>query len=428
MMQNHKIYFEQDSRIPITSFNLVFVGGGEQQEKEELAGLSRMTAKLLFRGTTMLSRETIQKKFDLLGAEVTTAVTETDFTVSVRSLTKNIQEVFSLLTHCFAAPAFPEEELTIAKQQQKASLLSSLQDSETVLRTGHRYVLFNGKRFGKLGSLSALERISRNEILLHYEKIINASVCYCSGISDLPLEEFEKLIAPFFKQRQTNGYSLLPEAEYKNISVCEAHIIHLENATNDRLMWSHQGLSALDSRRFALSLIVDALGSFEGYLFDELRNKKGWCYGAYATVLPGTTRLGRVIYYSDPSNESSQYLYPALLEHIQNFQHEKNFISRLQERPSTFKNRFAYQLDRKYKLTSRINFDRYGIPILSKEEYVQEIDSITPSLFSETIQALFQPKKLVMVFYGDSGRIQTILKGIEPNLHLSIYDKQVIIE
>lgn len=428
MIVNHTIYFEQDARVPITSFNLVFTGGGEQQEREERSGLSRIAAKLLFRGTHSLSREEIQRKFDLLGAEVFATVTQTDFTVTVQALTKNIQEVVSLVFHCIQHASFPETELKIAKQQHKASLLSSLQDPETVLRVAHKYILYEGKRFGKLGSLAALEQLTRNEIELHFDKIRSAAVCYCSGTSDISKNEFEALLTPFFQQRTNSGYELLPEVEFKNCKSPEAHIVHLEHASNDRLMWSHQGLSATDPQRFALSLIIDALGSFEGFLFDQLRNKNGWCYGAYATIIPGTTRLGRVSYYADPSDKSSQFLFPQLLHHIATFHNEAEFVSRLSERPSTFKNRYVYQMDRNYKILSQINFDRFGIPKLSKEEYYNEIDSLTPEKFSQVIGAIFNAQKLIMVFYGDANRIQKILHSINPALTATVYNKNIIIE
>lgn len=47
---NNKLYYEPDTRVPMTSLSLVFHGGGSQQETEELAGLADVTTGLLFRG------------------------------------------------------------------------------------------------------------------------------------------------------------------------------------------------------------------------------------------------------------------------------------------------------------------------------------------------------------------------------------------
>ncbi len=411
MIKNHTLYYEQDSRIPVTYLSFVFLGGGEQQETEEKAGLGRLTAKLLFRGTQTLSREEIQKQFDLLGAEVYATITETEFTIHIQALSKTLDSVIDLVAECISHPLFSEEELTVSKQQQRAGLSAALQDSENVLRAAHRYILFNTMRFGKIGSLSALEKISREDVVEYFSKIKNCETAYATSISDIAYAEIEKRIQKIFSLRAKNGFTLLPEAEYAVEKKTRAHIFHVENASNDRLLWSHKGLSAADSQRFGLSLIIDALGSFEGYLFDHLRNKNGWCYGAYASIITGTGRIGRITYYSDPSNETSQYLIPALLEHLKKFSTQQDFIERLSERPSSFKNRFVYQLDKKYAISSRVQFDRYGVPILTKEQYYKEIDAASESVACDIIKNIFLTSNLTMVFYGDATRISKILSS-----------------
>ena len=229
------------------------------------------------------------------------------------------------------------------------------------------------------------------------------------------------------REERVDGFELKPEISFKEVPGRNAFIVPSAEAKNDRLMWTQKGITATDDRRFDLSLIIDALGSFEGFLFDELRNKKGWCYGAYAFVVPATSRPGRIGVYADPSLETSKDLIPELLRLMHIFQEEGGFQERLAQRNATFKNRYSYQLDLKFKLASRVNRDRYGIPILEKEAYNNRIDAVTDISAQRVIDELFDDRNLCMVFYGDAERVQSILADCNAAVRCTVIEKEALI-
>ena len=159
-----------------------------------------------------------------------------------------------------------------------------------------------------------------------------------------------------------------------------------------------------------------------------LRNKNGWCYGAYAFITPATTRRGRIGFYSDPSLETSSLLIPELLRLLERFSTEKDFQDRLSQRNETFKNRYSYQLDLKYKLSSEVSRDRYGIPILGREAYNKRIDAVTQASAQKVIGEVFDSRNLCMVFYGDAERIQKILTGFEASISITVMDKELLVD
>lgn len=426
-IQNHDIYYEQDPRAPMTQLTFVFNGGGIQQEPEGRTGLARCAAKLLFRGTESLSRETISRQFELLGAEVNAHVSETDFSISVSCFTKNLEAVMDLVLLLMNEASFPQQELELLKKAELNQLEAALQDPERVLSSAHQFILYDRRGLGKIGSRSAILQMTREEIVNYFSKARKTSVLYFTAISDAPQSTIGRFVEPFISGRNTGGFSLKPETKLREAAGREAFIVESKEAKNDRLIWSQPGLGATDDRRFDLSLIIDALGSFEGFLFDELRNKRGWCYGAYAFVTPATTRRGRIGYYADPSLESSSQLVPELLRLLKVFPDENGFRERLAERNETFKNRYAYQLDLKYKLLSRVARDRYGIPILDRDSYNRRIDGVTAFSARKVIEEVFQTTKLSMVFYGDADRIRKILEKTDGSIPTALLEKEQLI-
>ena len=424
---NNHLYYEQDLRVPMTHLTLVFHGAGIQQEPQEKTGLARITAKMLFRGTSVLSREAISQKLELLGAEVNASVSETDFVVGISCFTKNLKEVIDLVVVVIREASFPQHELDLLKKVEFNQLEAALQDPERVLSAANQYVLYDGSNVGRIGSKKGIDNITREDVVEYFSKVRTASVLYFTSISDLTKDEIERQARRFAAGRQNDGFKLKPEVPFRESSGRNAFIVQSPEAKNDRLIWTQSGIAAADDRRFDLSLIIDALGSFEGFLFDELRNKRGWCYGAYAFVVPATTRAGRIGVYADPSLETSKDLIPELLRLMHIFMEEEEFHKRLAQRNATFKNRYSYQLDLKFKLASRVSRDRYGVPILDREAYNSRIDAVTDISARRVIDELFDDRNLCMVFYGDAERIQRILTGCDSSVRCTVMEKEVLI-
>ncbi len=424
---NHHLYYEQDLRVPMTHLTLVFHGAGIQQEPQEKTGLARITAKMLFRGTPALSREAISQKFELLGAEANASVSETDFVVGISCFTKNLGAVVDLVVSIIGEASFPQQELDLLKKAELNQLEAALQDPERVLSAANQYVLYDGAGVGRMGSKKGIADVLREDVVDYFSKVRAASVLYFTSISDLMKDEIERHAKRFTAGRREDGFELKPELSFKDSNGRNAFIVQSTDAKNDRLLWTQKGIAATDDRRFDLSLIIDALGSFEGFLFDELRNKKGWCYGAYAFVVPATTRPGRIGVYADPSLETSKELIPELLRLFHIFSEEKGFQERLSQRNATFKNRYSYQLDLKFKLASRVSRDRYGIPILEREAYNSRIDAVTDISAQRVVDELFDDRNLCMVFYGDAERIQRILAGCDSSIRCTVMEKEALI-
>ena len=149
----------------MTHLTLVFHGAGIQQEPQEKTGLARITAKMLFRGTSVLSREAISQKLELLGAEVNASVSETDFVVGISCFTKNLKEVIDLVVVVIREASFPQHELDLLKKVEFNQLEAALQDPERVLSAANQYVLYDGSNVGRIGSKKGIDNITREDVV-----------------------------------------------------------------------------------------------------------------------------------------------------------------------------------------------------------------------------------------------------------------------
>jgi zinc protease len=425
---DNRLYHQSDGRVPMTSLSLVFHGGGSQQETEELAGLAEVTAGMLFRGTPSMDRETISRTFELLGADVNATVSQTDFTIAISCFSRNLEEVLGVVATIMKEASFPAEELELVRKQHLNSLDAALESADGVLGQAVEYAVYGGSRFGKFGSRAALRRITREDVVRYWDNVRRTSILFFTSISDLPFTTIRQKTARFSNGRVRDGFVLKPEVAFKVPAGREAVIIASPGSTNDRLQWSHKGITATDDRRFDLDLVLDALGSSQGMLFNVLRGKNGWCYGAYAWQQRGTDNPGRINYYSDPTPETSAKLIPEMLRIIRTFPDDPEFQQGLTRRNAAFKNRYAYQLDPAFKLAREVNHDRYGVPILSREEYYSKIDGVTSSTARKVIEEVFDTENIFLVFHGDADRIKPILQALDPSIKITVLEKEILVQ
>jgi predicted Zn-dependent peptidase len=424
-VENGAFYYQHDPRVPVTGLNLVFHGCGFQQEAGHLAGIGRICAKSLFRGMPGMTRQQILQQFDLLGATVDASVSETDFTISLSCFTRSLDRVLALVAKVLASASFPEDEVSLVRTQELNAISAALQNPERVLSAAHEYVIYGSGRLGKIGSREALGRMTRDDVARYFAGVRSAGVLYCTAISDLGRAELESKLGVVTTGRATNGFQLRDEQPF--FDGIRTVIVDSPEATNDRLIWSQPGITAADDRRFDLALILDALGSSEGTIFEYLRNRNGWCYGAYGYLIPATTRPGRIAYYADPGGENAHRLIPELLGLLKRFPSEPDFQQRLAQRNEAFKNRYAYQLEPKRKLTNEVNRDRYGIPILDREAYNRRIEAVTSATAMRVIGEVFDAGRLTKVFYGDAGRLTALLDAVDGAMKPAVLTKDVLV-
>src|SRR5262249_23472501 len=96
--------------IPMVVMNMVFKTGAAA-DPEDKAGLGNLTASLLTRGTKTYSTQSLAEALDFLGASLNVDADYETTTVSLTTLTKNLEPAFALLSEVVLSPTFPQPEL-----------------------------------------------------------------------------------------------------------------------------------------------------------------------------------------------------------------------------------------------------------------------------------------------------------------------------
>jgi len=108
---------------------------GDETSLKDKAAVADMSADMLLRGTTRLTRQQIKDEFDRLKARVGISGRSTQSNVSVETIRENLPAVLKLTAEILQKPSFPPAELEQLRQENLAQIEQQRTDPESVGQT-----------------------------------------------------------------------------------------------------------------------------------------------------------------------------------------------------------------------------------------------------------------------------------------------------
>ncbi len=119
------------NEIPTVTLRFSFAGGHLLNTPENY-GLARLTAAMLNEGTEQLSAEQFEVELQKLGSRISVSAARERMTVTVNSLSRNLDATLALLEQRLLTPAFTQENLDRLRRQQIESLQASREQPNAI--------------------------------------------------------------------------------------------------------------------------------------------------------------------------------------------------------------------------------------------------------------------------------------------------------
>jgi zinc protease len=289
---------------PCTALPLVNLGitfrSGRVHEPAGKEGLARVTARMLRRGAAQggaggaaLSADDIERELDSIGAELYEHVALGITTFSCDVLARSLAPAVDLFTRLFAAPTFPEDELGRLLRQSEAQLVQARDDDSLLAGRALRRHLFADHPHGwrVIGTSRGLAAITAADVRAfarrHYVK--GGAIVHVSGdIAPAHAEEIALRLTAALPAGDAPDY---PAGEPPPPRGRRLVIVDKPERTQTQLGVGTLGSHPLDDDYIAM-LVANAAfgGTFSSRLTQEIRQKRGWSYGAASQLSTGRVR------------------------------------------------------------------------------------------------------------------------------------------
>ncbi len=416
VLENHKL--------PNFNMQMVFLSGGLADPSGQ-EGTAQSVAMMLREGTKTRSSRQIAEDIDKLGATLSAnaGLATVTSTVSASGLIDNFDPIMELFADTILNPSFPVDEFNKLKTRSLAQL--RLQRSQPNFLAAEMFskVIYGSHPGGRFSLNAAQIQQFAPEMLqkfhdAHY-KPNNAIFAIVGDVK--PAEIVAKLEKAFASWKPGDA----PKTELPKVNdpgAGKIYLIDRPNSAQANLVVGQLSIERTDPDYFALEMMNQVLGGgASARLFLNLREDKGYTYGAYSNIssfkFRGTFRAS-----TEVRQDVTKGAMDELMNEIKRIRDEKVPADEFERAKRTIVGGWALQLEfPQFILQNVITQKLYGLPSDFWDTYPQKIAAMTPEDVQRVAQKYLDLGKLQIVVVGDAKKIAAALKPFGP---VEMYDTE----
>ncbi|MDA3934256.1 MAG: pitrilysin family protein [Gammaproteobacteria bacterium] len=283
-----EVVFARRDAVPVVEMTMVFDAGYAADAGGKL-GLAGFTAGMLTEGTRQLSALEISQRSEELGANLASGSSLDTTSVSLSALTDNLDESIQLYSDIIRNPAFREADLALQKkrmlariQQEKAQPIGLALRALPPLLYGQNHAY--GIPFTGSGTEASVASIESGDLQQFQQRWLQADNAKLFVVGDSSLEQITRLLNKHFGNWHANkdvhrDKVLAQVAQRKSSSV---YLIDRPGAPQTVIMAGQLIPSTSTPDNLEIEAMNDIIGgSFTSRINMNLREDKGWAYGAF---------------------------------------------------------------------------------------------------------------------------------------------------
>lgn len=286
--------FTLDNGIPVYVVNaaeqdtlqleMVFPAGSFYENETLVAAATNFLMK---NGTAQHSALEISEAIDYYGAYLNRTSAHENATYTLHCLSKHLPALMPTLQEVILEPGFPEEELTIYKQNMKQRLVVNLQKSDFVAnRHIDRYLFGEFHPYGRVSTMEGYDALQVETLRAFYQRHYTYNNCRIFMAGNVPGNAIA-LLNEAFGKTQWNGTSQIIKPELPILPATEKkyRIFNDENGVQGAIRIARPFPNRYHPD-FPKMLVLNTVfgGYFGSRLMSNIREDKGYTYGIHSQV------------------------------------------------------------------------------------------------------------------------------------------------
>ena len=423
-----RVLLSSRGAVPVTEMAMQFNSGYAADKKDKL-GLASITAAMLDEGTESLSALQIAEQAELLGANITAQASLDSSIVSLSALNVNLDASLALFVDILLTPVFPDTQLSrvksnwqdrIAQEESTPSSIALRRLPPILYGTDHPY----GIPFTGSGYQSTVASIERSDLLAFHEtnfSVDNATLMIVGATSEAEIKPLLerylgawKNVSPKADKLQASALSFDTVSSVMS-SASEAVIYLIDKPGSPQsLILGGQLLPATAwPDTYKLDMASEILGgSFTSRINMNLREDKGWAYGA-RTITIDAKGARPLLYYAPVQSDKT-------VESLRELLREANEYGSVNPpnnaELSRFKDSFIRSLPGKFETNAAVlaalaDIVKFNRPLDYVSLSQQQVSSLSVADLLPVISEKIHPEQTIWLVVGDLENIESTVRA-----------------
>ncbi|HLJ47298.1 MAG TPA: pitrilysin family protein [Bryobacteraceae bacterium] len=407
----------EDHRLPNVTVRLSIQGAGGLYEPADSRGLAGLTAQMLREGIAARSSKQIAEELDRLGASlsVTAPLGSANAVMTVSGLSDNMPQWLALAADVLIRPSFPESELNKLKQREKAQLMQARSSPGFLAREQFNKAVY-GEHPAAVTSPApeSLDAITREMLVKWHQEHYVPQNAILGIAGDVRAADLQALLASMPPWEQTSAkVAALPSTKPANGK--RIYIVDRPGSVQTNLYAGNIAVSRTDPDYVAMVLMNRIVGAGSASrLFLNLRENKGYTYGAYSS-LSALKFAGPWVAFVDMRTDVTEGAATELMKELNRIRDEQVPESELEDAKRSIVASFALSLEQPSQLLDyAITQKEYGLPADYWDTYPTKVMQLTAEQVQRVARKYVDPANIQVVAVGDASKIKAALEKMGP--------------
>ena len=407
--------------VPVVDFNLL-LDAGYASDQLALPGTARMAMDMLDEGTTTRTALEIAEALEGLGTTLFAGSNLDMSTVRMSTLKEHVDASLDLFADVVLNPSFPEAEFERRLRQQLAAIARErVQPIGMAMRVFPRLLYGAGHAYSQpmsgSGSEATLNALSLDGLRAFHDTWFRPDNATLIVVGDVTLAELEPAL-----EARLAGWEP-GEVPRKNLGEVDpqpetvVYLIDRPDSEQSIIFAGHVAPPKSDSRDLQIAAMNNILGGgFTGRVNMNLREDKGWSYGAQSQIIDTAGQRPFLVLAPVQTDRTA--------ESMAEIDKEIASIRTGGDRPPTAEELARVQDQRTLTLPGRwetnravmadiVQMVRYGLPDDHWETYAGAVRSLSLAEIRAEADRVLQPDRMIWVVVGDRARIEESVRELD---------------
>jgi zinc protease len=383
-------------------------------------GTSSLAMAMLDEGTRRRSAIEISDEMALLGAQIGAGSGIDRSSVSLNALKANLDESLDLYADIILNPAFPEEELERQRKQRLARIQQEKSQPVSMALRLFPNLLYGDDHAYSLpltgsGTEESVARITRDSLLDFHRTWFKPNNATLIVVGDTTMAEIKPKLERLFRGWKPGDVPTKNIARVANRDRDAVYIIDRPSAEQSIILAANLAPPHGEGNEIAIESMNEILGgSFTSRINMNLREDKGWAYGAFSFMLSTRGQRPFIAYapvQTDKTRESMAELKREIVEYLGDNPATAEELEKV-------KDNNTLSLPGRWESGSAVLGDidqivTYGLPDDYWDTYADRVRNLSLDEIADAAAQTIRPEGTVWVVVGDRQRIESEIRELE---------------